>query len=378
LLRPQFARDQIADLDSEEAHLQTFFLQLPSNSTEIVNLQPLFQRLVLDNATEFLCGESVYSQIAALPDSFADLKAKYRRGTLDWSLFAHYFDQATKTLGVRVRMFDRYYLYQPPSFHTACKKVHEFADFHVNKALAEIPPSIVADEKNGTTKFLFLRELVLLTRDPVELRSQLLNVLLAGRDTTAGLLSWTFYTLARHPEVYGRLREIILENFGTYHEPREITFASLKACTYLQHVIMEVLRLYPGVALNSRRATQDTTLPRGGGPDGLAPVYVKKGQEVNYYVYSLHRRKDLWGEDAEEFKPERWVGKKHGWEYLPFNGGPRICLGQQFALTEAAYIITRVLQKYERISSANDEKIPTHCYQLNITPTNVLVTMQEG
>lgn len=72
------------------------------------------------------------------------------------------------------------------------------------------------------------------------------------------------------------------------------------------------LRLFPVVALNARAAVHDTTLPVGGGPDGKSPVFVKKGQSVNYTVYVMHRRKDLYGEDAEEFKPERWETLRPG------------------------------------------------------------------
>ena len=65
----------------------------------------------------------------------------------------------------------------------------------------------------------------------------------------------------------------------------------------------------------------------------------------------MHRRKDLFGEDAEEYRPERWETTRAGWEYLPFNGGPRICVGQQFALTEAGYTIVRLVQKFKSIES---------------------------
>jgi cytochrome P450 len=68
----------------------------------------------------------------------------------------------------------------------------------------------------------------------------------------------------------------------------------------------------------------DTTLPLGGGPDGKSPIFVPKGQMVIYQVYVMHRRTDLYGEDAQEFKPERWENLRPGWQYLPFNGGPRI------------------------------------------------------
>jgi len=78
---------------------------------------------------------------------------------------------------------------------------------------------------------------------------------------------------------------------------------------------------------------RDTVLPVGGGDDGLSPIFVPKGGRVQYSVYAMHRRTDLYGPDALEFRPERWgEGTKsgRGWDYLPFNGGPRICLGREF------------------------------------------------
>lgn len=63
----------------------------------------------------------------------------------------------------------------------------------------------------------------------------------------------------------------------------------------------------------------------------------------------MHHRKDLWGQDADEWKPERWLNRRPGWEYLPFNGGPRICIGQQFALTEAGYVTVRLLQRFDEL-----------------------------
>lgn len=92
----------------------------------------------------------------------------------------------------------------------------------------------------------------------------------------------------------------------------------------------KVLRLYPPVPLNGRIANKNTVLPRGGGTDGLSPVFVPAGQRVDYSAKAMHARKDLYGEDAMEFRPERWgEGRGKGWEFLPFNGGPRICLGRE-------------------------------------------------
>jgi cytochrome P450 len=125
------------------------------------------------------------------------------------------------------------------------------------------------------------------------------------------------------------------------------------------------------VPFNARMALHDTTLPTGGGPDLTAPVFVPKGMEVSYSVHIMHRRKDLFGPDAEDFKPERWIGKKVGWEFLPFNGGPRICLGQQYALTTAGYTIARLVQRYDQLREleSHGERYK-HAYTVTVAPVS--------
>ena len=116
--------------------------------------------------------------------------------------------------------------------------------------------------------------------------------------------------------------------------------------------------------VNARTANKTTILPTGGGSDGSSPFLIPKGQNVAYCVYARHRRKDLYGEDAECFRPERWEEdlpmKKESisaaWAYLPFNGGPRVCLGQDFGLTEAAYATVRLLQAFPRIEAGSFER----------------------
>lgn len=102
-------------------------------------------------------------------------------------------------------------------------------------------------------------------------------------------------------------------------------------------------------------ANKDTFLPVGGGPEGKDPVFVPKGQEVMYSVYTMHRRQDIFGADADEYRPERWEKLKPGWAYIPFNGGPRICIGQQFALTEAGYTTVRIMQEFEGLESRDSK-----------------------
>ena len=113
------------------------------------------------------------------------------------------------------------------------------------------------------------------------------------------------------------------------------------------------LRLHPVVPRNERQAVRDTVLPLGGGSDGLSPVFVPKGTIVSYNVYVMHRRPGLYGPDAEEFRPERWEDGKlqPRWGYLPFNGGPRICIGQRYALTEVSYVLVRMAQEFRVLES---------------------------
>lgn len=244
--------------------------------TDTVDLSKLFFRLTLDSATEFLFGESVNSQLGE--DSGAG------KGNKRGDDFAQAFDRSQYTLSLGARMGNSYWMVHTPEFHRMVKKVHEFVDYFVGVAMKQ-----TRDEKAGggeKEKYVFLHALAQDTQDPAELRSQLLNILLAGRDTTASTLGWFFYTLAdpQYNHYYTKLRTVILEEFGTYDKPRDITFERMKSCQYLQWCINEILRLYPIVTMNVRTAQVDTTLPVGGGADGRSPVYVRKGQDVAYSV----------------------------------------------------------------------------------------------
>ena len=85
-----------------------------------------------------------------------------------------------------------------------------------------------------------------------------------------------------------------------------------------------------------RQALKATVLPVGGGSDGKSPILLRRQEAVGYSPYVMHRRKDLYGEDADQFRPDRWDPDPPkgpdltniGWGYLPFNGGPRVCLGR--------------------------------------------------
>lgn len=186
------------------------------------------------------------------------------------------------------------------------------------------------------------------------------------------------FLLVRHPKVMEKLK---MEIQSTFAQRTDMRRSDLRSMTYLQNVLKEsrsailydrvsltfgeALRLYPSVPVNTRTAVRNTFLPVGGGPDLQSPVFIPKGAAVAYSVYAMHRRPDFYGMDAELYRPERWDEQmpikgdpiNASWGYLPFNGGPRVCLGMDFGLTEAAYTVVRLLHEFPDLSLPVGEKI---------------------
>ncbi|PSN58810.1 cytochrome P450 alkane hydroxylase [Corynespora cassiicola Philippines] len=341
MLRLQLQHKQYANLDVFRTAADDL-VQLLQRNNGIVDLQPLFFRLTLDTITEFLFGESVHS-----------LNAPKTAGE---PIFATAFNAAQKCIAKQLRLRDLYWLVNDSRFRQACRDVHDFADRIIDGNLS---PNRPEGEEPG--RYLFLDSIARKTMDRLALRGQIINLLAAGRDTTASLLSWTLFLLVRHPHTMEKLRAEIALVCNANSGPNR---KELKRMQYLQNVLKETLRLYPPVPVNIRAAIRTTVLPTGGGPDQNSPVLIPKGSIVAFSVYSMHRRPDLYGMDAELFRPERWnedMPLQHDptsskWGYLPFHGGPRICLGMDFALTEAGYTIVRLLQTFKTIKLPEGEK----------------------
>ncbi|KNG44201.1 cytochrome p450 alkane hydroxylase [Stemphylium lycopersici] len=267
LLRPQLQHKHYANLEIFRVAVDDL-VQLLATRSGTVDLQPLFSRLTLDTTTAFLFGESTRSLIDANGD--------------EERVFAAAFDTAQQWVVKRLRLAALFWLVDGREFRWACREIHLFVDQLIDRNLSTKP------EKHG-----FLHAAARTTSDRSALRAQMVSLLVAGRDTTASLLSWT------------------------------IQHWVSQACT--------ALRLYPPVPINTRTALKTTVLPTGGGPTGTDPVLIPKGSSVAFSLYAMHRRPDLFGMDAELFRPERWdlecsPGSPKSC-YLPFSSGPRKCLG---------------------------------------------------
>ncbi|KAM3086831.1 hypothetical protein ACMFMG_000954 [Clarireedia jacksonii] len=348
LLRPLFLSNRVDHFIQIQEHVEALISNTPSHT--YIDFQPLFFRFTLDTTTFLLFGRSMN----ALGTQNQDSKE-----------FADSFRSAQETLAQRGRLGPLYWLIGGKKFRQDCRTVHDFVDEMIKEAMVT-RAALGGDEKVGRD-FGFLGALLKETQDAKVLRDQMLNMLLAGRDTTACCLTWTMRLLVKHQHVLTKLRKEIDEIVGTGANSRQPSRVDLKKMIYLSYVLKEVLRLYPSVPLNSRSSTCMTTLPSGGGPDGTSPILVREGEAVGYCIYAMHRRRDLYGEDAEQFRPERWDAvdeantvnlKDIGWGYLPFNGGPRVCLGQEFALLEASYLIVRLLQTFSTFECDPSWPIP--------------------
>jgi cytochrome P450 len=363
LIRPQFIKDRVSDLHTFETHFQALLPLLEgSQPGSTVRIDDLFFRFTLDAATDFLLGDSV--------DSLKNPAAE----------FAHAFAEVQHVQAIIARAGPAQALVPKKGFYKSLKVLNAFVEKYIDQALA-LPPSELEAKTKSDQGYTFLHALASYTRDRTVLRDQLVAILLAGRDTTAVTLSWLFYSLSQHPEVIAALRQEITATLGS-NPAIQPTYEHLKSMRYLQHTLNETLRLYPVVPYNVRVALTDTTLPRGGGPDGMQPLAVLKDTPVGYSTLILQHRKDIYPStfpsdpekafpDPQKFDPSRWDSwTPKSWTYVPFNGGPRICIGQQFALTEMGYTVVRILQQFSRVEDRSGGEFPGWRTDIVLQPAN--------
>ena len=169
-----------------------------------------------------------------------------------------------------------------------------------------------------------------------DVRDEIATFLLAGHETTATTLSWVWYLLSLYPEAMTRIQDEVDQVAGA----RPLTADDFPALPYTRAVLDETLRLYPPVANLLRKANETAEVAPG--------ITIKAGERVLISPWLLHRHESYWSE-PNEFRPERFLGEagkdrpRHA--YLPFGGGPRICIGSSFSLMEAVLILGTYAQK---------------------------------
>ncbi len=170
----------------------------------------------------------------------------------------------------------------------------------------------------------------------LQARDEAVTLFLAGHETTANTLNWTWWLLAQHPEIESKLHAELDAVLGG----RPPKLEDLRQLPYTDIVIKEALRLMPAVWSVSRTAAEDTEV-RG--------YPMPKGTTAQVMIYLLHRHPDHW-KLPKDFIPERWLESDietlHKYAYLPFAGGPRVCIGNSFAIMEANLLLATIAQRY--------------------------------
>ncbi|KAI0596933.1 cytochrome P450 [Biscogniauxia sp. FL1348] len=348
IMRPAFVRDQISDLACFDRHIGKLTARIRAAGGRPVDLQALFSMLTTDSISDFMFGHTTDLLGAADPDA-------------DALRFGACFDASMQSIARKARLGWLTLVLPDRELAAHTRFMRAFVAKYVaevrakqqqyDHSTATTTTTTNPDSNGERKKYVFLHELLQSGEPDDVIRDHLLSIFTAGRDTTTSVLSYLFYQLSQRADVAARIRGEIAAAAVAARDP---TWEDLRGMRYLGWTVKEALRLNPPVASNQREAVRDTVLPRGGGPRGDAPVFVARGSTCRYQTWVMHRRKDIYGEDADEFRPERWESLRLTFEYLPFNAGPRICIGQQFALTQLAMVTFRLLQAFPTIERRDD------------------------
>ncbi|EMD40964.1 hypothetical protein CERSUDRAFT_111537 [Gelatoporia subvermispora B] len=356
MTRPFFSRERISHFEIFNRHAELTIARMKKRlqADVAVDFQDLVSRFTLDSASEFLFGTCVHSLQAPLPypHNVLDIDAdKYTPSTADE--FANAFSSAQRILAERMNSSWIWPLQE--IFRTKTDKHMKVVDDFINPILQEAlgkHERRLKDKKSSTDEEedseTLLDSLVKSTSDQTVLHDETLNILIAGRDTLAASLTFTVYLLCEHPTILKRLREEVLHYVGPERRP---TYDDIREMKYLRAVVNESLRLYPPVPFDIRCTVEETLLPNPD-PNGK-PIYIPRDTTISFSALAMGRRKDYWGPDADEFDPNRWIDERvhkylvpNPFIFLPFNAGPRICLGQQFAYNEMSCFLIRLLQSF--------------------------------
>ncbi|TLS21648.1 uncharacterized protein PpBr36_09592 [Pyricularia pennisetigena] len=335
-LRPLFIRQRVSNLDSYERHFQCLIKQhLDGGRT--VDLKDVMSRFALDAISDYAMG----CQVNTLDDRNKDVLDALERvkttqnikecaGPLSWMV-------PTSGLKRDLKVLDDF--------------VAPLIDHAVHL------PQCVLDEMDKTDRdWTYLKACATVSRDRDFLKSELMSVLLAGRDTLSGTLVWTLMELAKRPDLMADMRREIESTVGLGPDARRPTHDDLRSMRLVRNTLNETLRLFPPVSLNMRAALRNTSLPRGGGQDGNGPVGLAEGTPVIFSSHMLHLSPETYDQsppgtsEPHVFDPYRWdVWKPKPWTYIPFGGGPRVCIGMELSMTAMTFVLVRLFQRYSRL-----------------------------
>ncbi|XP_044505204.1 cytochrome P450 704C1-like isoform X1 [Mangifera indica] len=325
-----------------------------AESNQSIEIQELLMKSTLDSVFKILLGIDLdcmcgtFEEGAGFSDAFDKASAivVYRYVDIFWKIKRFLNIGSEAVLRKSIKVIDEFV------YKLIRSKIEQLNNSH-----ADFRP---VKKEDIVSRFLDLKE-----TDPKYLRDIVLSFVTAGKDTTASTLSWFLYMLCKHPHIQERIAKEVIQatqmtdDSSTEELAAGITEETIEKMHYLHAVLTETLRLYPAAAVDGKICFSDDTLP-----DGFS---VKKGDLVAYLPYAMGRMKSLWGDDAEEFQPERWLNENgHFQAASPFifttfqaretgiEAGPRVCLGKEFAYRQMKIFSMILLGSYK--FKLSDEK----------------------
>ncbi|KAJ7553910.1 hypothetical protein O6H91_06G117900 [Diphasiastrum complanatum] len=334
-------------------------IQLALKGTKEIEMQDIFRRMAFDSIFQNVCGVELESLSSSFPkigfvEAFENAEILSMQRAVDpfWKLKRLFVLGSEAILKENLSLLD------------------EFVYKIIKKRRSEVKDQ--NDSQQDVRGDLLSRILILSKDDPKvdsdkNIRDVIMNTIEAGRSTIANALSWTFFMICNHPHVETKIlqelskvmegkevcickpcgqgtngNESLMNNISTY--ANLLRHDTLCEMHYLHATLTESLRLYPSVPVDAREALSKDKLPDG--------TRVKKGDFVSLVPYSMGRMKFLWGPDAAEFKPERWLKDglfqpESSCKFSVFSVGPRKCLGKDAAYVQMKVIVAILLWFFE-------------------------------
>ncbi|XP_074308653.1 alkane hydroxylase MAH1-like [Silene latifolia] len=351
-------------------------LQAASKDNLVIDLQDVFQRLTFDTTCLLVTGHDP----GCLTTEFQDVP------------FSKALDDAEEAIAIRHvipeniwRLEKKLGIGHEKSLSQAWKILDHFIDNIVSMKRQELESNKrktsslqIHDEQEGGVDLLT----TFITGDAHEiggintkhdkfLRDAILNLMLAGRDTTSSALTWFIWLVTQNPRVKEKITEELRKNMAFSDEANKwhvFKEEEAKNLTYLHATFCESLRLYPPVPFQHKSPLKPDTLPSG--------HHVTPEMKIVFSLYAMARMKGIWGEDCLEFKPERWITKQGKIKYEPpykflcFNAGPRTCLGKEVAFTQMKMVGATLIHNYE-FKLVNE----SHAAELDVS---VILHMKHG
>ncbi|XP_059306293.1 cytochrome P450 704C1-like [Lycium ferocissimum] len=314
-------------------------------SNQATEIQDLFTKSTLETVFKILLG--------------VDLDTTTEEGIL----FSSSFDEANAVTFYRyVDVFGKVKRFLNIGSEANMKKCIKVVDEFVYKIIrnkTEQTTKLRDDSRVMKKSDILSRFLEMNETDPKYLKDIILSFIIAGKDTTASTLSWFFYMMCKYPLLQEKIAEEVKKATGINQNSsidelaKSITDDALDKMQYFHASLTETLRLYPAIPVDGKLCLSDDTLPDG--------FRIMKGHAIAYQPWAMGRMKSLWGDDAEDFRPERWFDEngcfrqESPFKFTAFQAGPRICLGKEFAYRQMK-IFSAVLLGTFRFKLSDEER----------------------